>query len=50
MTARILVVDDERAICIAIERLLAARGHEVDTARSAEEAMQKLGRAERTTW
>jgi DNA-binding NtrC family response regulator len=45
VTARILVVDDERAICIAIERLLQARGHQVDTARSVDEALEKLGRA-----
>src|SRR5262249_12846837 len=44
VTARILVVDDERAICIAIQRLLAARGHEVETARSVEEALALLGR------
>ncbi|HXJ32923.1 MAG TPA: sigma-54 dependent transcriptional regulator, partial [Candidatus Eisenbacteria bacterium] len=42
--ARILVVDDERAIGIAIQRLLAARGHEVDTARSVTEAVARLGR------
>jgi DNA-binding NtrC family response regulator len=45
VTARVLVVDDERAIGIAIQRLLAARGHEVDTARSVEEALERLGRA-----
>ena len=45
MTASILVVDDERAIGIAIQRLLAARGHEVETARSVEEALDRLGRA-----
>ena len=44
MTARILVVDDERAIGIAIQRLLTARGHEVETARSVEEAIERLGR------
>ena len=43
MTACILVVDDERAIGIAIQRLLAGRGHEVDTARSVEEALERLG-------
>jgi DNA-binding NtrC family response regulator len=43
--ARILVVDDERAIGIAIQRLLAARGHEVDTARSFDEAMERLAGA-----
>jgi DNA-binding NtrC family response regulator len=43
VSARILVVDDERAICIAIERLLAARGHQVATARSVDEALERLG-------
>ena len=43
-SARILVVDDERAIGIAIQRLLTARGHEVETARSVEEAIEHLGR------
>jgi DNA-binding NtrC family response regulator len=42
--ARILVVDDERAIGIAIQRLLASRGHTVETARSVEEALAALGR------
>jgi two-component system, NtrC family, response regulator AtoC len=42
----ILVVDDERAIGIAIRRLLSGLGHEVDTATSAEEAMAQL--AQRT--
>jgi DNA-binding NtrC family response regulator len=44
MKSRILVVDDERTICIAIQRLLMGRGHEVDTALSGEEAIEKLGR------
>jgi len=42
MKPAILVVDDERAICIAISRLLKARGYEVDTAPSAEAAVEKL--------
>ena len=42
MKQAILVVDDERAICIAISRLLRARGYEVDTAPSAEDAVEKL--------
>jgi DNA-binding NtrC family response regulator len=45
VSARILVVDDERAIGIAIQRLLAARGHDVETARSVAEALEELGRA-----
>jgi DNA-binding NtrC family response regulator len=39
----ILVVDDERAIGIAIRRLLTGLGHDVDTATSAEEAFAQLG-------
>jgi DNA-binding NtrC family response regulator len=42
MSPAILVVDDERAIGIAIQRLLAARGYEVETALSGEEALEKL--------
>jgi DNA-binding NtrC family response regulator len=42
MKSSILVVDDERTICIAIQRLLTGRGHQVDTALSAEEARDKL--------
>ncbi len=42
----ILVVDDERAIGIAIRRLLSGLGHEVDTATSADEALAQL--AQRT--
>ena len=42
MRGRILVVDDERAIGIAIQRLLGARGHEVDAAHSGEEALGRL--------
>ncbi|HZR82680.1 MAG TPA: sigma-54 dependent transcriptional regulator [Candidatus Binatia bacterium] len=45
MKPAILVVDDERAICIAIQRLLAAAGWEVDTAGSGEEAIERLGRS-----
>jgi len=43
MKPAILVVDDERTICIAVERLLVARGYAVDTALSGEEAVEKLG-------
>ena len=45
MTGSILVVDDERAICIAIQRLLAGRGYQVDTAPSGEAAIERLERA-----
>jgi two-component system, NtrC family, response regulator AtoC len=44
MSPAILVVDDERAIGIAIQRLLRGRGYEVDTALSAHEALEHLGR------
>ena len=44
MKGTVLVVDDERAICIAIQRLLTGRGYEVDTASSGEEAIDRLGR------
>ena len=43
MKATILVVDDERGICIAIQRLLGGRGHAVEVAHSAEDAIAKLG-------
>jgi len=42
MRGRILVVDDERAIGIAIQRLLGARGHEVDAVLSGEDALRRL--------
>src|SRR5262249_43512635 len=45
MKPAILVVDDERTICIAVERLLVARGYAVDTALSGEEAVEKLGQS-----
>src|SRR5262249_53079739 len=44
MTGRILVVDDEPAITVAIRRLLARGGHTVDTAGSLDEALDRLGR------
>ena len=45
MKASILVVDDERAICVAIKRLLEGRGWQVETAGSAEDAIEALGRS-----
>ena len=42
MRGRILVVDDERAIGIAIQRLLGARGHQVDAVLSGKEALGQL--------
>jgi len=44
VSAAILVVDDERAIGIAIQRLLTGRGYEVDTALTGEDALEKLAR------
>ncbi len=45
MKPSILVVDDERTIGIAIQRLLSRRGYEVDTALSGKEAVERLGQA-----
>jgi len=42
MTPSILVVDDERTIGIAVQRLLAARGYEVRAAQSGEAATEQL--------
>jgi DNA-binding NtrC family response regulator len=42
---RVLVVDVERAIGIAIQRLLLSAGYDVETALSAEEAIAKLGQS-----
>ena len=44
MTPAILVVDDERTICIAVQRLLNGRGYQVETALSGEEAVAQLER------
>jgi len=44
VTPSILVVDDERAICVAVERLLSGRGYQVETALSGEEAIAQLER------
>jgi two-component system, NtrC family, response regulator AtoC len=41
--ASILIVDDERGICVAIQRLLSGRGHQVDTLQSGEDAISRLG-------
>jgi DNA-binding NtrC family response regulator len=43
MTGSILVVDDERTIGIAIQRLLKGRGYDVDAVLSGEEAIERLG-------
>jgi DNA-binding NtrC family response regulator len=42
MTPRILVVDDERAIQLALRGLLRREGYEVDVAGSGDEALKKL--------
>jgi DNA-binding NtrC family response regulator len=42
MTARVLVVEDERAIQLALAGLLRRLGHQVEQAHSAEEAIAKL--------
>lgn len=42
MTARILVVDDEESIRYTFEEFLSGEGHEVTTARSFEEAVDRL--------
>ncbi len=44
MTASILVVDDERTIGLAVQRLLAARGYEVEAVQSGEQARERLQR------
>ncbi len=42
MPGRILVVDDEKAILVALRGLFTKEGYEVDTASSGEEAVRKL--------
>jgi DNA-binding NtrC family response regulator len=44
MTGTVLVIEDERAIGIALEQLLAGRGHAVDVVRSGEDAVAALER------
>ncbi len=44
MSGRLLVVDDDRAILYALRRLLGSRGYHVDTALSAEAALDHLER------
>ena len=43
MNARILVVEDERAIQLALSGLLRRQGYDVDVAGTGEEAVAKLG-------
>jgi DNA-binding NtrC family response regulator len=42
MKARLLIVDDERGILIALRGLFGKEGYEVDTAESGEEALEKF--------
>jgi len=42
MKAKILVIDDEQAICDLLKRFLTKRGYEVTVANSAEEGISKL--------
>ena len=40
--AKVLVVDDEPIVCLSCEKVLASEGHKVQSAKSGEEALQKL--------
>jgi len=42
MTGRLLVVDDERGIVVALKGLFTKEGYEVETAESGEEALAKI--------
>src|SRR5262249_31042698 len=44
VTPNILVIDDERTIGLAIQRLLSGRGYEVEALQSGEQAIERLGR------
>jgi DNA-binding NtrC family response regulator len=43
MTGRILVVDDEKALVLALKGLLTKEGYQVETAASGEEALERIG-------
>jgi DNA-binding NtrC family response regulator len=45
MTPSIVVVDDERTIGLAVQRVLSTRGYEVDAVQSGEQAIERLQRA-----
>jgi DNA-binding NtrC family response regulator len=45
MRPNIVVIDDERTIGLAIERLLGARGYDVEALQSGEQAIERLQRA-----
>jgi len=42
MSGRVLIVDDEKAMRLALKGLLAKEGYEVDTAESGEEALRRI--------
>jgi DNA-binding NtrC family response regulator len=42
MSGRVLIVDDEKAMRLALKSLLAKEGYEVDTAESGEEALRRI--------
>jgi DNA-binding NtrC family response regulator len=42
MKGRLLIVDDERGIVIALKGLFSKEGYQVDTAESGEEALEKV--------
>jgi CheY-like chemotaxis protein len=41
-TKKILVVDDQKPVCESVRKILSRRGHQVDEALSAEEALRKI--------
>jgi DNA-binding NtrC family response regulator len=43
MSGRVLIVDDEKAMRLALKSLLAKEGYDVDTAESGEEALRRIG-------
>jgi CheY-like chemotaxis protein len=49
MSGRVLIVDDEKAMRLALKSLLAKEGYEVDTAESGEEALRRIEQGA-STW
>ena len=45
MLGRVLVVDDEKALVLALKGLLKKEGHQVEVAYSGEEAIEKIEHA-----
>jgi CheY-like chemotaxis protein len=41
-TPRILVVDDDRSLCLVVEKLLANEGYDVETTTDSAEAMDRI--------